>query len=208
MAVHDKDWSGGATISYFERWRSSKKEVSVTRWYSGAVCLNLRVIHRSHPRYPLVSGTRRPTRWALSTKSSLRQSLRRVVMIQTRPGRLYISRIFDIYNWHCFRKSGSSPRGSVKSDSFDPSETESSTSERTSVEGERRTEEEEEVEERNKRRDVEEERVLPPPKEQVGQFSTATIKPKVGSRDGQNTENGHRRQRWANTVFWTEYEYE
>ena len=83
----------------------------------------------------------------------------------------------------------------MKSDSFDPSETESSTSERTSVEGERRTEEEEEVEveERNKRRDVEEERVLPPPKEQVGQFSTATIKPKVGSRDGQNTENGHRR---------------
>merc|ERR1719350_2494563 len=77
------------------------------------------------------------------------------------------------------RKSGSSPRGSVKSDSFDPSETESSTSERTSVEGERRTEEEEEVEERNKRRDVEEERVLPPPKEQVGQFSTATIKPKM-----------------------------
>ena len=83
----------------------------------------------------------------------------------------------------------------MKSDSFDPSETESSTSERTSVEGERRAEEEEEVEERNKRRDVEEERVLPPPKEQVGQFSTATIKPKVGSRDGQNTENGHRRQR-------------
>ena len=81
----------------------------------------------------------------------------------------------------------------MKSDSFDPSETESSTSERTSVEGERRTEEEEEVEERNKRRDVEEERVLPPPKEQVGQFSTATIKPKVGSRDGQNIENGHRR---------------
>ena len=32
----------------------------------------------------------------------------------------------------------------MKSDSFDPSETESSTSERTSVEGERRTEEEEE----------------------------------------------------------------
>ena len=85
----------------------------------------------------------------------------------------------------------------MKSDSFDPSETESSTSERTSVEGERRTEEEEEVEveERNKRRELEEERVLPPPKEQVGQFSTATIKPKVGSRDGQNTENGHRRQR-------------
>ena len=81
----------------------------------------------------------------------------------------------------------------MKSDSFDPSETESSTSERTSVEGERRTEEEEEEVEGNKRRDVEEERVLPPPKEQVGQFSTATIKPKVGSRDGQNTENGHRR---------------
>ena len=81
----------------------------------------------------------------------------------------------------------------MKSDSFDPSETESSTSERTSVEGERRTEEEEEVEERNKRRDVEEERVLPPPKEQVGQFSTATIKPKVSSRDDQNKENGHRR---------------
>ena len=82
----------------------------------------------------------------------------------------------------------------MKSDSFDPSETESSTSERTSVEGERRTEEEEEVEqEGNKRRELEEERVLPPPKEQVGQFSTATIKPKVGSRDGQKTENGHRR---------------
>ena len=52
MAVHDKDWSGGATISYFEWWRSSKKEVSVTRWYSGAACLNLRVIDRSHPGTP------------------------------------------------------------------------------------------------------------------------------------------------------------
>lgn len=83
------------------------------------------------------------------------------------------------YDSDTTRKSGSSPRGSVKSDSFDPSETESSTSERTSVEGERRTEEEEEVEERNKRRELEEERVLPPPKEQVGQFSTATIKPKM-----------------------------
>merc|ERR1719273_733807 len=60
------------------------------------------------------------------------------------------------YDSDTTRKSGSSPRGSVKSDSFDPSETESSTSERTSVEGERRTEEEEEMEERNKRRDVEE----------------------------------------------------
>merc|ERR1712012_1077571 len=45
------------------------------------------------------------------------------------------------YDSDTTRKSGSSPRGSVKSDSFDPSETESSTSERTSVEGERRTEE-------------------------------------------------------------------
>ena len=90
----------------------------------------------------------------------------------------------------------------MKSDSFDPSETESSTSERTSVEGERRTEEEEEEVEGNKRRDVEEERVLPPPKEQVGQFSTATIKPKVGSRDGQNTENGHRRVKVKKVVFF------
>ena len=77
------------------------------------------------------------------------------------------------------RKSGSSPRGSVKSDSFDPSETESSTSERTSVEGERRVEEEEE----GRREEVEEEeRMLPPSKEPGAQFSTATIKPKVGQK--------------------------
>ena len=42
----------------------------------------------------------------------------------------------------------------MKSDSFDPSETESSTSERTSVEGERRVEEEEE----GRREEVEESR--------------------------------------------------
>ena len=67
----------------------------------------------------------------------------------------------------------------MKSDSFDPSETESSTSERTSVEGERRVEEEE-----GRREEVEEEeeRIVPPSKEQGAQFSSATIKPKVGER--------------------------
>ena len=59
--------------------------------------MNLRVIHRSRPRYPLVSGTRRPTRWVPSTKSSLRQSLRRVVMIQTRPGR-YLASLISLTN--------------------------------------------------------------------------------------------------------------
>ena len=85
------------------------------------------------------------------------------------------------------RKSGSSPRGSVKSDSFDPSETESSTSERTSVEGEsgrRVEEEEEEEEEEGVRRREEDEGILPlsSSKEQGAQFSTATIKPKVGEK--------------------------
>ena len=83
-----------------------------------------------------------------------------------------------VHKYHS-RKSGSSPRGSVKSDSFDPSETESSTSERTSVEGERRVEEEEEG---ARREEEEEERIVPPSKEQGAQFSSATIKPKVGER--------------------------
>ena len=66
----------------------------------------------------------------------------------------------------------------MKSDSFDPSETESSTSERTSVEGESRRVEEDEEE--SARRDEE---ILPPSsKEQGAQFSTATIKPKVGEK--------------------------
>ena len=69
----------------------------------------------------------------------------------------------------------------MKSDSFDPSETESSTSERTSVEGERRVEEEEEGSRREEEED-EEERIVPPSKEQEAQFSSATIKPKVGER--------------------------
>ena len=83
------------------------------------------------------------------------------------------------------RKSGSSPRGSVKSDSFDPSETESSTSERTSVEGERVEEERGREGEKGRpdgeeeeRRRVEEERLHQPTKEQ-GLYSSATIKPKV-----------------------------
>ena len=67
----------------------------------------------------------------------------------------------------------------MKSDSFDPSETESSTSERTSVEGERRAEEEDEG---GRREEEEEERIVPPSKEQGAQFSSATIKPKVGER--------------------------
>ena len=66
----------------------------------------------------------------------------------------------------------------MKSDSFDPSETESSTSERTSVEGERRVEEEE----GRREEEEEEERIVPPSKEQGAQFSSATIKPKVGER--------------------------
>ena len=75
----------------------------------------------------------------------------------------------------------------MKSDSFDPSETESSTSERTSVEGESRRVEEEEEDGGSRRREVEEEeeeeeRIVPPPKEQGAQFSTATIKPKVGEK--------------------------
>ena len=44
----------------------------------------------------------------------------------------------------------------MKSDSFDPSETESSTSERTSVEGERRVEEEEEGSRREEEEEEEE----------------------------------------------------
>ena len=73
----------------------------------------------------------------------------------------------------------------MKSDSFDPSETESSTSERTSVEGESRRVEEEEEEgvRRREEEEEEEERILPPSsKEQGAQFSTATIKPKVGEK--------------------------
>ena len=108
-------------------------------------------------------------------------------MIQIQPGiLLFTQHASDLHVYsNLSRKSGSSPRGSVKSDSFDPSETESSTSERTSVEGESRRVEEEEEEgvRRREEEEEEEERILPPSsKEQGAQFSTATIKPKVGEK--------------------------
>ena len=66
----------------------------------------------------------------------------------------------------------------MKSDSFDPSETESSTSERTSVEGERGGEEEERSP------------TGPMTTKEPSQYSTATIKPKMKKPPRKSKELG------------------
>ena len=66
----------------------------------------------------------------------------------------------------------------MKSDSFDPSETESSTSERTSVEGERGGEEEERSS------------TGPMTAKEPSQYSTATIKPKMKKPPRKSKELG------------------